>query len=90
MKKAYGTPLRGGKMHPWSPRRRKNKENGYTCKVLKGQKPPTKMLYRVKLSFRSEGEVNAFPTNNPREFITCSLALLEILQGVVQAVTKRY
>ena len=61
-----------------------------TCKVLKAQKLPTKILYPAKLSFRSEGEVHAFPTNNVREFITTSLALLEMLQGVLQAVTKGY
>lgn len=48
-----------------------------------------RILYLTKLSFKSEGEIKAFPDKqNLREFVTSRIILQVVLKGVLQGEMK--
>ena len=52
--------------------------------MMKGKKPPTKLLYPARLSFRFEGEIKTFTDKQKlREFSNTKPALQQILKELL-------
>uniref|UniRef100_A0A9L0SMC2 Uncharacterized protein n=1 Tax=Equus caballus TaxID=9796 RepID=A0A9L0SMC2_HORSE len=59
-------------------------------KILKDKNYYTRILYLVKLSFRYDGEIKAFPDRQKlRRFVTTGPALQNIMKGALLPETKR-
>ena len=53
-------------------------------KVMKWKNPQPRILYPVRLSFRSDGEIKSFPDRKKlREFSTTKSALQQMLKGLL-------